>query len=67
MWSAIIGASLSEPHIIMSTVGKSTVVDGRRRPTSDDVSSACDDVTQEQYGRGSTSASYEWAGLYCAQ
>ena len=32
----------------------------------DDVSSVCDDVTQDQQdGRGSTSASYEWAGLYC--
>ena len=30
-----------------------------RRPTTDNVSSACDDVNQDQqYGRGSTSASY---------
>ena len=34
--------------------------------TDADVLSTCNDVNQDQqYGRGSTSATYEWAGLYC--
>ena len=57
----IIGASLSKPHCyhVYRGVGENTVVDGRMMMTDDDqrttmtaVTSACDDVNQDQQYMG---------------